>query len=117
MFVTGLDDLIGNIQHYARNNSKKETRGVYSYQSLISIEKVINVYMRQKCPSQGGKKAMTKLETRIRELETELDSENRRMSDAQKNLRKVQARFCLLNQKYFAEIADKLKVYIVVVED
>jgi len=44
----------------------------------------------------GGKKAMTKLETRIRELETELDSENRRMSDAQKNLRKSERRIAEL---------------------
>merc|ERR1719379_2143353 len=36
----------------------------------------------------GGKKAMTKMDTRIRELESELDAENRRMADAQKNLRK-----------------------------
>merc|ERR1719348_2340931 len=36
----------------------------------------------------GGKKAMSKMETRIRELESELDAENRRFSDAQKNLRK-----------------------------
>merc|ERR1712201_24465 len=36
----------------------------------------------------GGKKAMTKMETRIRELESELDAENRRMADAQKNMRK-----------------------------
>merc|ERR1712200_78099 len=36
----------------------------------------------------GGKKAMAKLETRIRELESELDAENRRMADAQKGLRK-----------------------------
>merc|ERR1712088_532569 len=36
----------------------------------------------------GGKKAMNKMETRIRELESELDAENRRFSDAQKNLRK-----------------------------
>ena len=35
----------------------------------------------------GGKKAMTKMDTRIRELESELDAENRRMADAQKNLR------------------------------
>merc|ERR1712038_2211800 len=31
----------------------------------------------------GGKKAMNKMETRIRELESELDAENRRMGDAQ----------------------------------
>merc|ERR1712192_257510 len=36
----------------------------------------------------GGKKAMAKMETRIRELEAEIDAENRRMADAQKNLRK-----------------------------
>merc|ERR1719187_2095337 len=36
----------------------------------------------------GGKKAMAKMDTRIRELESELDAENRRCSDAQKNLRK-----------------------------
>ena len=36
----------------------------------------------------GGKKAVAKMETRIRELEAEIDAENRRMADAQKNLRK-----------------------------
>merc|ERR1712183_185800 len=36
----------------------------------------------------GGKKAISKMETRIRELESELDAENRRLADAQKNLRK-----------------------------
>merc|ERR1719315_945184 len=36
----------------------------------------------------GGKKAMSKMETRIRELESELDAENRRFADAQKNLRR-----------------------------
>ena len=36
----------------------------------------------------GGKKAVGKMETRIRELESELDAENRRCADAQKNLRR-----------------------------
>merc|ERR1712215_174489 len=36
----------------------------------------------------GGKKAIAKMETRIRELESEMDSENRRFADAQKNMRK-----------------------------
>merc|ERR1712088_520284 len=35
-----------------------------------------------------GKKAITKMDTRVRELESELDAENRRMADAQKNMRK-----------------------------
>ena len=38
----------------------------------------------------GGKKAMIKMETRIRELESELDAENRRLGDANKNLRKTE---------------------------
>ena len=36
----------------------------------------------------GGKKAIAKMETRIRELESEMDAENRRCADAIKNLRK-----------------------------
>merc|ERR1712062_67448 len=40
----------------------------------------------------GGKKAMNKMETRIRELESELDAENRRFADAQKNMRKSERR-------------------------
>ena len=36
----------------------------------------------------GGRKAVAKMETRIKELESELDAENRRMSEAQKNLRR-----------------------------
>merc|ERR1719341_1311131 len=36
----------------------------------------------------GGKKAMAKMETRVRELESEMDAENRRCADAQKNLRR-----------------------------
>merc|ERR1712243_26013 len=40
----------------------------------------------------GGKKAMNKMETRIRELESELDAENRRFGDATKNLRKSERR-------------------------
>merc|ERR1712059_148493 len=36
----------------------------------------------------GGKKAIAKMETRVRELESELDAETRRCNDAQKNMRK-----------------------------
>ncbi|XP_040566496.1 myosin-4 [Lepeophtheirus salmonis] len=36
----------------------------------------------------SGRKAMNKMETRIRELESELDSEQRRLADSYKNLRK-----------------------------
>jgi len=40
----------------------------------------------------GGKKAMNKMETRIRELESEVEAENRRCADAGKNLRKSERR-------------------------
>merc|ERR1719391_1048669 len=40
----------------------------------------------------GGKKAMNKMETRIRELSSELDAENRRFADSQKNLRRSEHR-------------------------
>merc|ERR1712012_1424783 len=40
----------------------------------------------------GGKKAMNKLESRIRELESELEAENRRLADGQKNLRRSERR-------------------------
>merc|ERR1712029_1112387 len=36
----------------------------------------------------GGKKAINKLESRIRELQSELEAENRRMAEGTKNLRK-----------------------------
>merc|ERR1711981_1491761 len=40
----------------------------------------------------GGKKAMNKMETRIRELNSEIDAENRRFGDAAKNLRRSERR-------------------------
>merc|ERR1711935_101202 len=40
----------------------------------------------------GGKKAMNKMESRIRELESEVDAEARRCGDAHKNLRKSERR-------------------------
>merc|ERR1712141_549672 len=40
----------------------------------------------------GGKKAMHKMDTRIRELESGMDAESRRLADSQKNLRKSERR-------------------------
>ena len=40
----------------------------------------------------GGKKAMNKMDTRIRELESELEAESRRFADATKNLRRSERR-------------------------
>merc|ERR1711951_344103 len=52
----------------------------------------------------GGKKAMMKMETRIRELESELDAENRRLGDASKNLRKTERK---IKELTFAGDEDK----------
>merc|ERR1711973_789196 len=52
----------------------------------------------------GGKKAMMKMETRIRELESEVDAENRRLGDASKNLRKSERK---VKELTFAADEDK----------
>lgn len=52
----------------------------------------------------GGKKAIQKLEQRVRELENELDGEQRRHADAQKNLRKSERRI--------KELSFQVSIYI-----
>merc|ERR1719150_2209326 len=52
----------------------------------------------------GGRKAVSKMETRIRELESELDAESRRLGDAQKNMRKSERR---VKELIFAGEEDK----------
>merc|ERR1712037_827421 len=52
----------------------------------------------------GGKKAMHKMESRIRELESEVDAEARRMADAHKNLRKSER---TIKELTFASDEDK----------
>nr|CAH0110978.1 unnamed protein product [Daphnia galeata] len=66
----------------------------------------------------GGKKAIQKLEERVRALETELDGEQRRHADAQKNLRKSERRIKELtfqsdedrkNHERMQDLVDKLQ--------
>merc|ERR1712198_490959 len=52
----------------------------------------------------GGKKAMNKMETRIRELESEMDAESRRQADTLKNLRRSERR---INELTFASDEDR----------
>merc|ERR1719452_398915 len=52
----------------------------------------------------GGRKAMIKMETRIRELESELDAESRRNGDVSKNLRKSER---TIKELTFASDEDK----------
>ena len=54
--------------------------------------------------SQGGRKAVTKMESRIRELESEMDAESRRYADAQKNMRKSERR---VKELVYAQEEDK----------
>ncbi|EDS44958.1 myosin heavy chain [Culex quinquefasciatus] len=66
----------------------------------------------------GGKKAIQKMEQRVRELESELDNEQRRHADAQKNLRKSERRIKELtfqseedrkNHERMQDLVDKLQ--------
>ena len=52
----------------------------------------------------GGKKAINKMESRIRELASELDAENRRQADAMKNLRRSERH---INELTFAADEDR----------
>ena len=61
----------------------------------------------------GGKKAMAKMETRIRELEAEIDAENRRMADAQKNLRKSERH---IKELTFQQVSNKTVPYQLIVD-
>ena len=61
----------------------------------------------------GGKKAMAKMETRIRELEAEIDAENRRMADAQKNLRKSERH---IKELTFQQVSREKKPYQLIVD-
>merc|ERR1719333_1720120 len=52
----------------------------------------------------GGRKAVTKMETRITELESEMDAEGRRFADAQKNMRKSERK---VKELIYAQEEDK----------
>merc|ERR1712168_1210913 len=66
----------------------------------------------------GGKKVIAKLELRVRELEAELDNEQRRHAETQKNMRKADRRMKELayqadedrkNQERLQEMIEKLQ--------
>merc|ERR1712079_699420 len=54
----------------------------------MNLEKDKKLLEAEVSALKGGRKAMIKMETRIRELESELDAESRRFGDVTKNLRK-----------------------------
>merc|ERR1739844_567126 len=59
-------------------------------QSITASKRKLEVELGQLNALKGGRKAMIKMETRIRELESELDAETRRNGDILKNLRKAE---------------------------
>merc|ERR1711971_922524 len=56
----------------------------------------------------GGRKAIIKMETRIRELESELDAETRRFGDVTKNLRKSERSIKVKSYKKQIEEAEEI---------
>merc|ERR1712110_503304 len=62
----------------------------------------------------GGKKAMHKMESRIRELESEVDAEARRMADAQKNLKASERHIKEIALKQNEDADNKLKMDILI---
>ena len=71
----------------------------------------------------GGKKAVQRLEGRIRELETQLDDEQRRLVEGQKNHRRIERRIKELsfqqdedhkNHERMQELVDRLQNKVIV---
>merc|ERR1712088_382622 len=60
--------------------------------AMIDAARLADELRAEQDALKGGKKAMSKMETRVRELESEPDAENRRQGDAQKNMRKSERR-------------------------
>merc|ERR1712078_155423 len=79
-------------------------------QSIAAAKRKLEAEMQQRLDEaetnalKGGKKAMNKMETRIRELESEMDAESRRQADTLKNLRRSERR---INELTFAQDEDR----------
>ncbi|KAK7067548.1 putative TRAFAC class myosin-kinesin ATPase superfamily [Halocaridina rubra] len=100
-------------QEHAQNQEKMRKGLEVSVKDLqVRLEEVEGNALK------ASKKALSKLETRNRELETQLDDESRRHSDAQKNLRKCERRIKELtfqsdedkkNHERMQDLVDKLQ--------
>merc|ERR1712238_157057 len=62
----------------------------------------------------GGKKAMHKMESRIRELESEVDAEARRMADANKNFQASERHIKEISLKQGEDASNKLKMDVLI---
>ena len=65
----------------------------------------------------GGRKAVAKMETRIRELSSELDAETRRKSDAQKNLRKSERKVVELSGQQDEDRKNMERMQVTIMEN
>ncbi|XP_042243063.1 myosin heavy chain, muscle-like isoform X38 [Homarus americanus] len=100
-------------QEHAQNQEKMRKSLEVSVKELqVRLEEVEGNAMK------ATKKALAKLESRVRELETQLDDEARRHADAQKNLRKCERRIKELtfqsdedkkNHERMQDLVDKLQ--------
>merc|ERR1712032_896811 len=76
-----IDQLQGKVKSYKKQIEEAEEIAALNLAKYRADEAEVNAL-------KGGRKAMIKMETRIRELESELDAETRRFGDVTKNLRK-----------------------------
>ncbi|KAK3852426.1 hypothetical protein Pcinc_040988 [Petrolisthes cinctipes] len=100
-------------QEHAQNQEKTRKQLEVSVKELqVKLEE------SESYITKTGKKALAKLDSRMRELETQLDDEARRHSDAQKNLRKCERRIKELtfqadedkkNHERMQDLVDKLQ--------
>merc|ERR1712142_951183 len=106
------DELRAEQEHAQTQEKMRKALEVSTKELQTRLEDVENNAMK------AGKKALAKLETRVRELESQLDNEARRHSDSQKNLRKCERRIKELtfqsdedkkNHERMQDLVDKLQ--------
>ena len=94
------DELRAEQEHAQSQEKQRKVLEVQVKELQVRLDEAENNALK------GGKKAMNKMESRIRELESELDAENRRLADAQKNLRRSERH---IKELTFA--ADEVKAF------
>merc|ERR1712142_848203 len=106
------DELRAEQEHAQTQEKMRKGLEVQTKELQTKLEEVEDNILK------AGKKALTKLENRVRELEGQLDDEARRHGDAQKNLRKCERRIKELtfqsdedkkNHERMQDLVDKLQ--------
>merc|ERR1719361_1584026 len=96
------DELRAEQEHVARVDHDRKVAEAQIKDLQIRIDDVESAALKH------GKRACTKLEGRIKELENELDAEQRRLSDATKTLRKSERKIKELDFKRQIEEAEEI---------